>query len=122
MHNDHQGLAIGAGPLHSKVNIMEIRVYKSKSNGWSASSEIAMAGGRVLTINTCKRNGGVIVSHASVAIRDGAFLQHVIFQDYSTRVAIGGNRATEKSVSDLHSSIDFEAVMKAASAHYEGGC
>jgi hypothetical protein len=81
-----------------------------------------MAGGRVLTINTCKRNGGVIVSHASVAKREGAFLSHIIFQDYSELVAIGGNRATEKAVAELHQTIDFEAVIKAASAHYEGGC
>jgi len=97
---------------------MNTRIYKSKVNGWSANSDIDLGDERVLTINTCKRRG-VIVSHASVSKRDGAFLQHVIFQDYSARVAIGGNRSTEKAVSDLHSSIDFEAVIKAASDHYE---
>ena len=100
---------------------MEIRVYKSRVKGWCAESVITMAGGRVLTIDTREGDGGVIVSHASVGKRERAFLQHVIFEDYSTRVAIGGNRATEKSVSDLHSSIDFDAVIQAASAHYEGG-
>lgn len=121
LQNVHHGPAIGAGLLHSKVKIMETRVYKSKSNGWSAISEIDLGDNRVLTINTCKRIGGRLVSHASVAKREGSFLQHVIFQDYSAWVAIGGNRSTEKAVSELHSSVDFEAVIKAASAHYEGG-
>ena len=98
---------------------MNTRIQKSKILGWNATSEIELGNSRVLTIRTCKRNGGVIVSYASAAKREGAFLQHVIFQDYSERVAIGGNRATEKSVSDLHSSIDFEAVIKAANDHYE---
>jgi len=100
---------------------METRLYKSKTTGWTARAEIELGQGRVLSIVTCKRNGGAIVSHASVAKRDGAFLQHVIFQDYSARVAVGGKRATENAVFDLHKSIDLDSVIKAASAHYEGG-
>lgn len=97
---------------------MNTRIYKSKFNGWTGLSEFDLGNNRVLTINTCKRNGGAIVSHASVAKRDGAFLSHIIFQDYSARVAIGGNRATEKAIAELHNSIDFEAVKLAAIAHY----
>lgn len=121
LQNVSHGLAIGAGPYSQRANKMKIRVYKSKFNGWTANSEIEIGQGRVLQINTCKRNGGAIVSHASVAKRDGAFLSHIIFQDYSARVAIGGNRATEKAVAELHQTIDFDSVIAAASAHYEGG-
>ena len=89
---------------------MNTRIQKSKILGWNATSEIELGN---------SRNGGVIVSHASVAKREGSFLNHLIFQDYSARIAFGGNRSTEKAVTELHSSIDFEAVIKAANDHYE---
>ena len=98
---------------------MNTRIQKSKILGWNATSEIELGNSRVLTIRTCKRNGGVIVSHASVAKREGSFLNHLIFQDFSARIAFGGKRSTEKAVTELHLSIDFESVIKAANDHYE---
>jgi hypothetical protein len=97
------------------------RLYKSKTTGWTARNEIELGQGRVLSISTCKRNSGRITSFASVAKRDGAFLQHVMYQDYSATVAVGGKRATENAVFALHQSIDLDSVIAAASAHYEGG-
>lgn len=94
------------------------RVYKSKFNGWTAHDELDLGNNRVLSIVTCKRNGGAITTHASVATRSGAFLHHVMFQDYSATVAQGGTRATEKAIIELHQSVNVPAVIEVARKHY----
>lgn len=72
----------------------------------------------MLTINTRKNSTGKIASHASVATKNGTFLEHAIYQDYSAIVAISDKRATEKNVKALHDSINLESVLNQAVNFY----
>ena len=94
------------------------RIYKS-IRGWRADTEVSLVDNLVLSITTMKRNNGSITSHASVARRDGDFLSHMLYQDYSKTVAVAStNRATEKAIFQCHNSIDLESVKQDALAFY----
>lgn len=97
---------------------METRIHKSKIEGWTAKSEIQLSGNRVLTITTRKWNSGLIVSFATVAEKHGSMLFHSVHKDFAKYVAQSDKRATEKAISELHHSVDFDAVINAAISHY----
>ena len=74
-------------------------------NGWKADTHIEapeLGEGRVITINTGKRSGGMVTTSAMVQKRSGAFLSFVMFQDLHRTLLAEPIRCTEKAVIDQH--------------------
>lgn len=81
---------------------MKINVYRSiRDGGWTAENEIDLGNDLILQLRTTKRTKGV-GCFASVHKRDGNFLTHRMFQDYSREIANEMGRATEKLVAHVH--------------------
>jgi hypothetical protein len=76
---------------------------KDIRGNWRAEDSINLApAGKVLQIVTNKTSDGTIVTRATVSTRDGGFLSHMMFQDFSQRLMTAKIRCTEKNVSAQH--------------------
>ena len=101
---------------------MKTQVYKS-INGWTAETQIDIPDvgeNFVLRIATSKWGKGTVVTNASVSKRDGYFLSHRLYEDYSKVILSEVTRCTEKTVRSQHASVTgmVEAVIGAVREHY----
>lgn len=75
-----------------------MRIYKSSFGGWAAESFFPLDDETRITITTMKRYGGLITTTVRGSRKEGEMWYWTVCQDYSMTWAVGGNRATEKSV------------------------
>jgi len=83
-------------------------ICKDIRGAWRAEDTVDLAAERVLIITTHKVSDGSIVTRASVSVRDGAFLSHRMYRDFSQCIKISRDRCTAKVVSAQHA----DAVAK----------
>ena len=93
---------------------------KDIRGSWSAKDEIELAANRVLSISTTKVSSGAIVTRASVAVRDGAFLSHMMCRDFWKQLIVSQSRCTEKNVAAQHAEAmaQIDTVHSVVTAHY----
>ena len=97
---------------------MKTHIQKGR-DGWKATSRIELDNGRVLTIQTSKGSYGGLTTWASVAVRDGDFLSHRLYQDFSkTIIKTMPSRVTAKVVEAQHALIDLDNVKAMVEQHY----
>lgn len=84
------------------------RVRKDIRNNWAAEDSIDLVANRVLQIQTRKTSDGTVVTSATVHVKDGEFLSHRMFTDFSQRLMTAKIRCTEKNVTQQHA----EAMTK----------
>lgn len=97
---------------------METLVRKGH-NGWRAKSEIQLDNNRVLSIETSKGSYGGLTTWASVSVRDGDFLSHRLFQDFSKNIIkTNPSRVTAKVVEAQHALINLDEVLAMVEQHY----
>jgi hypothetical protein len=90
---------------------MTTHIRKDIRGNWRAEDSINLAAAnRVLQITTSKVDGGLVVTRATVSTRDGGFLSHMVYQDFSQRLMTAQVRCTEKNVTAQHAA----AVAKLA--------
>lgn len=77
-------------------------VYKDIRNNWTAEDNIDLVANRVLRVTTIKVSDGSIVTRATVCIREGQFMSHRMFTDFSACLKTSRNRCTEKNVVAQH--------------------
>ena len=77
-------------------------VQKSIRGTWEAKDSIELGNDRVLQISTHKTSDGTLVTTATVHLRDGAFLSHRMFTDFSQRMMTAKVRCTAKTVATQH--------------------
>ena len=107
------------------------RIYKGR-DGWQAKTEIDLEGVTltegdkvkqgVLTISTRKTPRG-LESSASVAFRDGMFMTHRLYQDFTARMAASDVRCTEKAIRTMHDAAlaKLPTIIECARKHYKAG-
>lgn len=95
-------------------------VQKSIRGTWEAVDEIELGSGRVLKVSTHKVSSGDIITTATVLKREGGFLSHMMFQDFSQRLLVSAVRCTEKNVTAHHATalMQLGTVRQAIDAHY----
>ena len=95
-------------------------VQKSVRGTWEAQDHIELGNDRVLRINTHKVSDGSIVTSATVQIRDGMFLSHRMFTDFSQRMMTAAVRCSEKNVAAQHAEAmgKLAELKEAVAAHY----
>ena len=97
-------------------------VQKSIRGTWEAQDHIELGNDRVLRIHTHKVSDGSLVTSATVQIRDGAFLSHRMFTDFSQRLTARMLRCTEKNVTLQHADVmrlrELTALKEAVTAWY----
>ena len=86
------------------------QLRKDIRNNWAAEDNVELENDRVLEIRTMKVSDGTIVTRATVNVRDGSFMSHRMFHDFSQRLMTSQNRCTEKNVAAQHA----EAMTKKA--------
>ena len=97
---------------------METLVRKGR-DGWEAKSEIQLDNDRVLSIRTSKGSYGGLTTWASVSVRDGDFLSHRLFQDFSKNIIkTNPSRVTAKVVEAQHALINLDEVLAMVEQHY----
>lgn len=95
-------------------------VQKSIRGTWEAQDHIELGNDRVLRINTHKVSSGHLVTRATVQLRDGMFLSHRMFTDFSQCMATTNARCTEKNVTLQHAECmrKVDELKEAVTAHY----
>lgn len=95
-------------------------VRKDIRNNWAAEDSIELVANRVLNISTRKTSDGTIVTSATVHLRDGQFLSHRMFTDFSQRLMTAKVRCTEKNVVEQHTAAmsKRDEVLSAITAWY----
>ena len=92
-------------------------------NNWRTSEEHELGNGLVLTITTHKVSSGSIVTSASVLKREGGFMVHAMYQDFSKRLGIAQFRATPKAMGEHHDACikdagGLDSLIKEAKCHH----
>jgi hypothetical protein len=100
---------------------MNTNIYKGHG-GWQARSEMDLGNGRVLSLTTKKWNS-TLKTFASVSVRNGDFLSHTIYRDFSKFVAKStALKVTEKAVRELHDQVTtgplLESLLADIHKHY----
>ena len=95
-------------------------VQKSVRGTWEAQDHIELGNDRVLRINTHKVYWGDLETTATVQIRDGMFLSHRMFTDFSQRMMTAAVRCSEKNVAAQHAECmkKLPELKEAVAAHY----
>ena len=95
-------------------------VAKDIRGSWAAEDMIELTASTVLIVDTHKIYDGKIVTRAAVHTRDGDFITHVMFQDYSKQLTVSKVRCTEKNVAAQHAEamLQIDDVRGAINLHY----
>jgi hypothetical protein len=93
---------------------------KDIRNNWEARDHIKLAGEWELQITTIKTSDGSLVTRASVHQKDGNFVTHRMFHDFSQRLMTAKVRCTEKNVAEQHAGAmtKREEILEAIVAWY----
>ena len=97
-------------------------IRKDAHKNWRATDEIDLGNDRVLTITTSKNYSGNLNTNASVATKEGNFLTHVMYQDFShTIFCRHPSRITSNVVEGQHGEAMamLESIKSAVNAHYK---
>lgn len=87
---------------------------------WIAKTEIDMEDNKVLTISTSKGRNS-LRTMASVSIREGSFMTHRMYQDFSILVdETFPKRVTSKVVESQHLGINNDTILAKAVHFYQG--
>lgn len=92
---------------------MTTDICKDIRGAWRAEDRVDLTNDRVLVIATTKVSDGSIVTRASVSTRDGVFMTHRMYRDFSHCIKISKDRCTAKVVSAQHAA----AVAKLPELH-----
>ena len=95
-------------------------INKDIRNNWHAIDSIDLVANRVLQVSTSKVSDGTIVTRASVHVKEGGFLTHRVFTDFSQRMMTAAIRCTEKNVTlqHLEAMAKINEIHSAITAHY----
>lgn len=77
------------------------RHYKGL-RGYRSETTIKIGDNRVLSITTRKLNGGSLATMASVGVKEGCFVTHLMYQDYSKTLINELKRVTKNAVIQQH--------------------
>jgi hypothetical protein len=82
------------------------RFWKGR-DGWAGKTTIPLDDGsaREVQISTWKGQRGGVSTSVTVHTREGAFVSHKLFSDYSKRWALDDVRVTEKAVTTQHNRV-----------------
>jgi len=95
-----------------------MKVFKSKSLGWTAEDSVRFGDKLELTVATYKR-GTNLITTARVDKIESGFRSHTLFQDFTSRLLLlPCKRVTEKAVAEQQSFISINDVLVAAKLHY----
>ena len=85
---------------------MNVTVSKDMRGAWRAENVIELGNNRILTISTHKTFSGNLVTTATVGKREGAFVSHMMFTDFSKQCALSKPaRTTSKVVAEQHGNV-----------------
>ena len=95
-------------------------ICKDVRGNWRAEYNLDLAAAKVLQISTHKVNDGSIVTRASVSTRDGAFLSHMVYRDFSQCIKTSMDRCTAKNVNAQHEAAmaKLPEIQEAVTAWY----
>lgn len=104
------------------------RITKGR-DGWEANTTIPLdgdesraiaVGERFLKVSTHKRDGGRLVTTASVATKTDIGYQFAMFQDYMKTVSQSKSRCTDKNVEVQHCGVlnDMDFILADVRAYY----
>ena len=95
-------------------------VQKSVRGTWEAQDHIELGNDRVLRIITMKNSYKQLATTATVQIRDGMFLSHRMFTDFSHTIKVSWDRCSEKNVAAQHAECmkKLPELKEAVAAHY----
>ena len=95
-------------------------ITKDIRGSWRAEDKFDLTVLRVLTITTSKVHNGDLVTRATVSTRDGSFLSHVMFQDFSQCMKASKVRCTSKAVAAQHGEAvsKLDELCESVAAHY----
>jgi hypothetical protein len=95
-------------------------ICKDVRGAWRAEDNLDLAASKVLQISTHKVSNGAIVTRASVSTRDGAFLSHMVYRDFSQCIKISKDRCTAKNVNAQHEAAmaKLPEIQEAVTAWY----
>jgi hypothetical protein len=104
-------------------------VEKDPRGSWSATTKVALSGGKELRLITMKRFSGHISTVATVWTPYGAPTLNKPFggllsttrKDFNVELSKTTNACTRKNVETQHFKIDLEALKLRAEAHYAKG-
>ena len=87
---------------------------------WRAETKLMLTNKLQLSIVTVKRSSGRLVTMASCGWRNGSFIEHVIYQDYTSTVSSSmPKRVTRKAVEEQHLNVNIESLIAEASKFYQ---
>jgi len=88
--------------------------------GWKAESFFALDDTTRITITTMKRSGGLITTTVRGSRKEGEMWYWTVCQDYAMTWAIGGNRATEKSIATQQKTVldQLDKIKSEVAAFY----
>ncbi len=104
-------------------------LIKKGRDGWEANTTIPLDGDesraiaigeRFLKVSTYKRDGGRLVTTASVATKTDIGYQFAVYQDYMKTVSQSKSRCTDKNVEIQHSGVlnDMDFILADVLAFY----
>ena len=100
---------------------MTTYISKDARGNWSAVDEIALGDNLVLTIRTSKNYSSNLNTYASVGRKDGNFISHVVYRDFSTCIfSRHPTRITSKVVEAQHAEAlaMLDSIKDRIDAHY----
>lgn len=77
-------------------------VRKDHRGAWRADDAYDLGNNKQLSITTHKVCSGNLVTTATVGTVDGAFVSHMMFQDFSKCIKMTTDRCTQKNVETQH--------------------
>jgi hypothetical protein len=95
-------------------------ICKDVRGNWRAEDNVDLVAAKVLTITTNKVSDGSIVTRASVSTKDGAFMSHMVYRDFSQCIKISKDRCTAKNVNAQHEAAmaKLPEIQEAVTAWY----
>jgi hypothetical protein len=100
---------------------MKTLISKDYRKNWKAESEVELTDTLVLSITTSKSYNGQLLTTASVGRRDGIFISHSVFGDFSKFVeGKSYPRITAKVVEKQHNDVidQIDNLIALAKKHY----
>jgi hypothetical protein len=99
---------------------------KDIRGNWKMEDSIDLVANRVLKVSTHKTSSGWLVTTASVHVKEGSFLTHRMYHDFSQRMESSSVRCTEKNVTAQHAACmaKINEIHSAITVHYiaKGEC
>ena len=106
--------------INNKIECIKMMILRQEYKNWVARTNIEMGDNKGLTISTSKGRNS-LRTMASVSIREGGFMTHRMYQDFSILVdETFPKRVTSKVVESQHLLVDNDTILAKAVHFYQG--